>query len=60
MGQKQSRQFDVNSLSAEERKKLEEGKPLQPIPGVKIVKNPKTGKLEGVPEEWVKNYDLPM
>jgi len=31
-----------------------------PVPGVKITKNPITGKLEGVPEEWVKNYDLPM
>lgn len=30
------------------------------MPGVKITKNPITGKLEGVPEEWVKNYDLPM
>lgn len=30
------------------------------MPGVKITKNPVTGKLEGVPEEWVKNYDLPM
>ena len=27
---------------------------------MKITKNPITGKLEGVPEEWVKNYDLPM
>ena len=31
-----------------------------PMPGVKITKNPVTGKLEGVPEEWVKNYELPM
>jgi hypothetical protein len=31
-----------------------------PMPGVKITKNPITGKLEGVPEEWVANYDLPM
>lgn len=30
------------------------------MPGVKITKNPITGKLEGVPEEWVANYDLPM
>lgn len=28
--------------------------------GVKITKDPKTGKLCGVPEEWVKGYDLPM
>jgi hypothetical protein len=45
MGGKNSKAFDPTKLSAEERKKLEEGKPLQPIPGVKIVKNPKTGKL---------------
>lgn len=29
--------------------KFEAGKPLQPVPGVKITKNPVTGKLEGVP-----------
>ena len=40
--------------------KLDSGKPLQPVTGVKITKNPITGKLEGVPEEWVKNYELPM
>ncbi len=45
MGNKNSRSFDLSRLSADERKKLEEGKPLQPVPGVKIVKNPKTGKL---------------
>ena len=49
MGPKNSKSFDPTRLSAEERKKLDDGKPLQPIPGVKIVKNPKTGKLEGVP-----------
>jgi hypothetical protein len=45
MGNKNTRSFDINKLTADERKKLEEGKPLQPVPGVKIVKNPKTGKL---------------
>jgi hypothetical protein len=29
--------------------KFEAGKPLMPMPGVKITKNPITGKLEGVP-----------
>lgn len=45
MGGKNSKAFDPDRLTEEERKKLEEGKPLQPIPGVKITKNPKTGKL---------------
>jgi hypothetical protein len=45
MGNKNTRSFDINKLTVDERKKLEEGKPLQPVPGVKIVKNPKTGKL---------------
>lgn len=49
MGAEKSK-FDPSRLSNEEKKKLEEGRPLQPMPGVKIVKNPKTGKLEGVPE----------
>lgn len=60
MGGDNQKIFDPNSLSQEERSKFEAGKPLQPMPGVKITKNPVTGKLEGVPEEWVKNYDLPM
>ena len=28
--------------------------------GIKITKDPKTGKLCGIPEEWAKSYDLPM
>ena len=28
--------------------------------GIKITKDPKTGKLCGIPEEWAKGYDLPM
>ena len=28
--------------------------------GIKIVKNGHTGLLEGVPEEWTNNYDLPF
>jgi hypothetical protein len=60
MGGENQKMFDPNQLTAEERMKFEAGKPLMPVPGVKITKNPITGKLEGVPEEWVKNYDLPM
>jgi hypothetical protein len=60
MGNENHKSFDINQLTPEERKKFENGKPLMPMPGVKITKNPITGKLEGVPEEWVKNYDLPM
>ncbi len=60
MGGENQKAFDPNQLTAEERQKFNEGKPLMPMPGVKITKNPITGKLEGVPEEWVKNYDLPM
>lgn len=28
--------------------------------GIKITKNPKTGKLEGVPDEWAKGYEMNM
>lgn len=28
--------------------------------GVKITKDPETGKFLGIPEEWVDNYDLPI
>jgi hypothetical protein len=28
--------------------------------GIKIVKNKNTGLLEGVPEEWANNYELPF
>ena len=60
MGNEEGKQFDPNRLSQEDKMKLDQGKPLQPVTGVKITKNPITGKLEGVPEEWVKNYELPM
>jgi hypothetical protein len=36
-------------LSEEEKKKLDAGKPILLPGGIKIVKNPITGKLEGVP-----------
>ena len=36
-------------LTAEERQKLDNGKPVLLPGGVKITKNPRTGKLEGVP-----------
>jgi len=45
MGGENQKTFDINQLSAEERMKLEAGKPLMPVPGVKITKNPVTGKL---------------
>lgn len=60
MGNENQKIFDPNQLTAEEKSKFEQGRPLMPMPGVKITKNPVTGKLEGVPEEWVNNYELPM
>ena len=47
-------------LSEEDKMKLEKGEPVMMGSGIKITKNPKTGKLEGVPKEWVDSYDLPM
>lgn len=47
-------------LSQDERSKLESGKPVNFTGGVCIRLNPQTGKLEGMPEEWVKNYELPV
>lgn len=49
-----------SKLSADDKQKLDRGEPVMMGSGVKITKNPKTGKLEGVPEEWVKGYELPM
>jgi hypothetical protein len=49
MGGENQKLFDPSHLSQEEKMKLEQGKPLMPMPGVKITKNPITGKLEGVP-----------
>ena len=45
MGNGEQNSFNIDRLSQEERMKLDAGKPLQPIPGVKITKNPITGKL---------------
>ncbi len=47
------------SLTPEEQKKLESGKPILLPGGIKIVKNKTTNLLEGVPKEWAKNYELP-
>lgn len=47
-------------LSAEEQLRLEEGKPVVFEGGVRIKKNPLTGEYEGIPEEWARNYDLPI
>lgn len=60
MGNENQKIFDPNQLTPDEKDKFEKGRPLMPMPGVKITKNPVTGKLEGVPEEWVNNYELPM
>lgn len=46
-------------LTEEEKKKLESGKPVLFPGGIKITKNKTTGLLEGVPEEWANNYELP-
>ena len=48
MGQDGSK-FDPRKLTKEDKEKLESGKPLQPAAGIKITRNPVTGKLEGVP-----------
>jgi len=49
MGGENQKSFDPNNLTPEDKKKFDAGQPLQPMPGVKITKNPITGKLEGVP-----------
>ena len=46
-------------LSEEQQQKLESGKPILLPGGIKIHKNDLTGLLEGVPEEWANNYELP-
>ena len=47
-------------FTEQHKKKLDRGEPVLFGEGVKITKDPKTGKLVGVPEQWVKNYDLPI
>lgn len=47
-------------LNEENKKKLDRGEPVLLASGVKITKDPKTGKLLGVPEQWVQGYDLPI
>jgi|JI9StandDraft_1071089.scaffolds.fasta_scaffold1188454_1 hypothetical protein len=47
-------------FTEDQLKKLETGKPILLPGGIKIVKNKHSGLLEGVPEEWAKNYDLPF
>ena len=49
MGNENQKIFDPNQLTADEKNKFDQGRPLMPMPGVKITKNPVTGKLEGVP-----------
>lgn len=47
-------------LTQDEIGRLESGKPVSLQGGVNIRYNTKTGLLEGVPAEWVRNYDLPV
>ena len=50
----------MRNLTADQKKKLEEGKPVLFPGGVRIKRNEKTGEYEGIPQEWVKEYDLPI
>lgn len=50
----------LRQLSIEEKAKLEEGKPVLLPGGISVKKNSVTGKYEGLPAEWVENYDLPV
>jgi hypothetical protein len=52
--------YALKRLSAQQRERLESGKPVFMVGGVKIIKNKETGEYEGVPKEWVDNYDLPI
>ena len=45
MGAKQMGQFREADLTAEQKLKLQQGKPIHICDGIKITKNPKTGKL---------------
>lgn len=50
----------MRPLTEDEKKKLEEGKPVLLPGGIRIKKNEITDEYEGIPEEWVKEYDLPI
>ena len=60
MGNKEATGSRRPPLTQEEIGRLESGKPVSLLGGVNIRFNHKTGLLEGVPTEWVKNYDLPV
>ena len=60
MGANQASQFKQSNLTEEQKTRLDQGKPILIYDGIKITKNPKTGKFQGVPEEWAKNYDIPI
>jgi hypothetical protein len=60
MGNTNSNERRRPEISYEDKCKLESGKPVNFQGGVSIRFNPQTGKLEGMPEEWVKGYDLPV
>lgn len=42
-------QYKAANLTPEQQEKLDQGKPVLICDGIKITKNSKTGKLEGVP-----------
>lgn len=52
--------YAYRRLNAQQRERLESGKPVFLEGGVKITKNKQTGEYEGIPQEWVDNYDLPI
>lgn len=52
--------YPQKKLTEEQKAKLESGKPVYLEDGIKVTFNKETGEYEGVPEEWVKNYDLPI
>ena len=60
MGNVNQKIFDPNQLTAEEKSDFDARHRHQRPALLKLTKNPVTGKLEGVPEEWVNNYELPM
>lgn len=47
-------------LTQEEKKKLEQGKPIQIKKGVSIQYNRETGEFEGVPKGWASNPNIPL
>ena len=40
--------------------RFNEGKPIFVERGLKITKNPKTNELQGIPQEWIGQLNLPL